>query len=84
MRLFCLVCRKFQSVTGKLTWTHYCELPANYRDLMKQLAAGWHHVLRRRLSDICKAPLLCRVKPVRRNFAVSKSDKFGRTRGTRA
>lgn len=25
MRLFYLTYRKFQSVTGKLTWTHYCE-----------------------------------------------------------
>ena len=26
MRLFYLTYKKFQSVTGKLTWTHYCEL----------------------------------------------------------
>ena len=26
MRLFYLIYKKFQSVTGKLTWTHYCEL----------------------------------------------------------
>jgi len=26
MRLFYLTYQKFQSVTGKLTWTHYCEL----------------------------------------------------------
>lgn len=26
MRLFYLTYRKFQSATGKLTWTHYCEL----------------------------------------------------------
>ena len=28
MRLFYLTYQKFQSVTGKLTWTHYCELLA--------------------------------------------------------
>ena len=29
--LFYLTYKKFQSVTGKLTWTHYCELLSNFQ-----------------------------------------------------